>query len=75
MEKTIFMIGSITHAYQARNFLAQHGYNGCMKNVRKNMTSSGCGYSITVEGDFDSVYRLLQSAGVRITGYKRLGSV
>lgn len=71
MDKTIFMLGSITHAFKGRDYLQAKGYKVYVDRPSKELDPTGCGYVLTVHGDFNTVKSLLDEVCVRIIKIQR----
>lgn len=61
----IIMLGSITYAFKARDYLKSHGIASQIIKTPKELNSCGCGYSIKTDSYAEAI-KLLHNKGIKI---------
>lgn len=65
MKKYIITTGTVTYAIKGRDLLRKKGYNVKIERIASG-ASSGCGYSIVLNGELKDAESLLRNAGIKI---------
>lgn len=65
MKKYVITTGTVTYAIKGRDLLRKKGYNVKIERIASG-ASSGCGYSIVLNGELPEAERLLREAGIKI---------
>lgn len=68
MDKTIFIVGSVTNAIRGRDLLRTNGINAYTERTPNGLNQTGCGYNIIIAGNKTRAESLLMNAGIRILG-------
>lgn len=64
--------GTVTYAIKGRELLRRNGYKVRMERVTSGARSSGCGYSLVIDGSPDKAEQLLRQADIKILEINRL---
>lgn len=70
MSSLCFYVSSITNAMRGKAVLERNGIRAFVSRSRDDCIKNGCGYCVTVMGDFDKAQELLRSVGIRIREQK-----
>ncbi|MEE1238831.1 MAG: DUF3343 domain-containing protein [Acutalibacteraceae bacterium] len=65
MKKYVITTGTVTYAIKGRDLLRKKGYNVKIERIASG-ASSGCGYSIVLNGEPGDAESLLRNAGIKI---------
>ena len=65
MKKYVITTGTVTYAIKGRDLLRKHGYNVKIERIASG-ASSGCGYSIILNGELEEAESILRNAGIKI---------
>ena len=65
MKKYVITTGSVTYAIKGRDLLRKHGYIVKIERIASG-ASSGCGYSIVLDGELSEAESILRNAGIKI---------
>ena len=65
MKKYVITTGTVTYAIKGRELLRKKGYNVNIERIASG-ASSGCGYSIVLNGELNEAESLLRNAGIKI---------
>ena len=68
MGQYFIMVSSITQAIKGRDMLRNNGKKAYIEKTPSHLDSPGCGYSIIVSENHDSVVNLLKNRGIKIIG-------
>ena len=66
MNKSFFIVNSVTYAMKSRDLLLRHGITGYVERSRKLREKYGCGYGIYVPKRTEEAAKLLKQHGIRI---------
>ncbi len=66
MKKYIITTGTVTYAIKGKDILKRNGIKARVERIMSGKGSSGCGYSIIIENDFEKALGLLKSNGIKI---------
>ena len=68
MDHSILKIKTITQAERGREALRSHGYRAYIRRSAVTPETEGCGYSIEVNGSYETARQILTQAGIRVLG-------
>ena len=66
MNRSFFIVNSITYAMKSRDLLLHHGINGYVERSIKSKEKYGCGYGIYIPRRADEAEQILRKNGIRI---------
>ena len=66
MNKSFFIVNSITYAMKSRDLLMRHGIQSYIERSRKLREQFGCGYGIYVPKRTEEAAQILKQQGIRI---------
>lgn len=66
MKKYRISTGTVTYAIKGRDLLRRNGYKARIERITSGSKSSGCGYSIVLEGSLASAEQLLRKSNIKI---------
>jgi len=66
VNRSFFIVNSITYAMKSRDILLHHGINAYVERSRKQREQFGCGYGIYVPKRTEEAQRILEKHGIRI---------
>ncbi len=66
MKKNLIIIGSITYAHKAKDYLNSKGISAYIERNKKTR-EYGCGYALYLPRDFEKAVDLLKSKGYKIS--------
>ncbi len=72
MEKSLLLVGSVTHALAGRELLSQRGIAGSVLRVPRT-SRTGCGYALTVPPPGAAAAQVLEEGGIRVLGIEEEG--
>ena len=68
MEQTTIPVRSITNAMRGKALLERRGFTVYIQRAFRNEDTNGCGYSLLVNGNGEQALKILESAGLRVSG-------
>ncbi len=68
MGKPLIMVSSITYAMKGRQILAKYGIRSDIVRTPSQIRGNSCGYSLYVPARTDEAQRLLEAAGIKVSG-------
>ena len=66
MNRSFFIVNSITYAMKSRDILLRYGINGYVERSRKSREKYGCGYGIYIPRKADEAEQILRQNGIKI---------
>lgn len=69
MSRQVYAVGSVTNAMRGKEWLGRHGITAFVGRVPPD-SRVGCGYTLTVTGDFERAETLLREAGIPVRAVK-----
>ena len=66
MNRSFFIVNSITYAMKGRDILLHHGINGYVERSRKSKEKYGCGYGLYIPRKADEAEGILRQNGIKI---------
>ncbi len=72
MKRYVIETGSVTYAIKARDALRLKGRKAHIERKKPSAGSSGCGYSVVCDGEFEKIKAILENAGVKYSGIKEI---
>ena len=66
MNRSFFIVNSITYAMKSRDILLHYGINSYIERSRKSKEKYGCGYGVYIPRRADEAEQILQNNGIRI---------
>ncbi len=66
MKRYIITTGTVTYAIKGKDILKRNGIKAKVDRIMSGKGSSGCGYAIIVENDFEKALELLKKSGIKI---------
>jgi hypothetical protein len=59
-------VSSVTYAIRAQKQLERYGIRSAIKKLAANLSVTGCGYALEVQGDITAAADIIRAAGIRI---------
>lgn len=66
MNRSFFIVNSITYAMKSRDILLKYGISSYVERSRKHREKFGCGYGVYVPKRTDEAQRILEKHGIKI---------